>query len=214
MGESAPLNERDVRDRLRENLLRFTERAFAAASSPVGGRVLDIGCGTGVPAVRLAELGFAHVVGLDTDVAALRALLDRASTRGVQKRLAAVAGSADGIPFRDGSFDVVWCEGAVFVLGFRDSLRAWRRLLRPGGVLVVHDEAGDPAGKLREADAEGFTVSDWFPVHATDWWKYYYEPASRLPATELDDEIGAELRDIRAHPERFRSVFVVLKKRG
>lgn len=208
------MNEHDVRDRLRENLLQFTERAFAAASSPVGARVLDIGCGTGVPAVRLVELGVAHVVGLDTDVAALRALLDRASKRGVAKRVAACAGSADRIPFRDGSFDVVWCEGALFVLGFRDSLRAWHRLLRTGGVLAVHDEAGDPAGKLRVAEAEGYAVSDWFPVHATDWWQYYYEPASRLPAADLDDEIRAELREIRAHPERFRSVFIVLKKRA
>lgn len=208
------MTDHSVRDRLRERLLPFTDRAFALVSVPSCGRVLDVGCGTGVPTVRLAERGAEHVTGLDPDVGALRAVAHRASRRGVAERVAVCAGSADHIPFRDGSFDVVWCEGALFVLGFRDSLRAWRRLLRPGGVLAAHDEAGDPAEKLRMAEAEGYAVSGWFPVHEKDWWKYYYEPATRLSAAELDDELQAELREIRAHPERFRSVFIVLKKQG
>ncbi|MEJ2215479.1 MAG: class I SAM-dependent methyltransferase [Gemmatimonadota bacterium] len=203
-----------MRDRLRENLLRFTDRAFAMMSSPAGARVLDIGCGTGVPTVRLVELGVEEVVGMDTDVRALRSLLDRASQRGVARRVSVCAGSADCVPFRDASFDIVWCEGALFVLGFRDSLRAWRRLVRPGGVLVVHDEAGDTTDKLRWAEAEGYAVSGWFPVGDEDWWEYYFEPASRRSAADLDDEIRTELREARSHPERLRSAFFVLKKRG
>jgi SAM-dependent methyltransferase len=202
------------RDSLREHLLRFTDRAFAMISPPAAARVLDIGCGTGVPTVRLAELGAEQVVGLDTDIRALRALLDRAAKRGMAKRVAACVGSADRVPFAEESFDIVWCEGALCVLGFRESLRAWRGLLRPEGVLGVHDEAGDPAEKLRVARAEGYAVSGWFPISGEDWWKDYYEPVSRLPAADLDDDLRTELCEIQAHPERFRSAFFVLEKRG
>lgn len=162
--------------------------------------------------MRLAELGAEHVTGLDPDVGALRALLDRASRRGVARRVAACAGTADRIPFTDESFDVVWCEGALFALGFRASLRAWRRLLKSGGVLAAHDEAGDPQEKLRLADAEGYAVLGWFLVDEQEWWRAYLEPARRLPATEIDDELRAELREFQTHPERNESAFFVLEK--
>jgi hypothetical protein len=41
--------------------------------------------------------------------------------------------------FPDGSIDVLWCEGAIFIIGFAKGLATWRRLLVPGGHLVVSE---------------------------------------------------------------------------
>src|SRR5690606_6965363 len=40
-------------------------------------------------------------------------------------------------PFADGSFDLVWSEGAIYNVGFEDGLRRWRRLLPSGGFVAV-----------------------------------------------------------------------------
>jgi SAM-dependent methyltransferase len=43
------------------------------------------------------------------------------------------------LPFADGAFDLIWSEGAIFIMGFEVALTNWRRLLRPGGFLVASE---------------------------------------------------------------------------
>lgn len=118
-------------------------------------------------------------------------------------------GSVDRVPFADSSFDVVWCEGALYVLGFQESVRVWRRLLRPGGVLVAHDEAGNVNRKKAEAEAGGFTVLSTFDVSENEWWSCYYGPAAE--EQHLADSFRDELRRFDAEPHRFRSAFFLLQ---
>ena len=208
-----------TRDELRGNLLRFTEAAFHLLPDMNHPRILDIGCGSGVPTVRLLELSDGEVIGLDNDPRALAALKERAKARGVDHRLKIQLGSLDSISFEDQSFDLLWCEGALRVLGFRDSLRGWRSLLRPGGYLVAHDEAGDTLEKLRTAEAEGYTVQGFFIVSEEVWWNEYYALAeARLASGEDADlpmgenaEIAQEIAFFRQNPQRSRSAFFVLK---
>jgi 2-polyprenyl-3-methyl-5-hydroxy-6-metoxy-1,4-benzoquinol methylase len=119
---------------------RITDRCEAAAMDPLIGdvahrRVLDIGCGDGVLARRLAAAG-AEVVGLDADPAMLQAAQDGAAVEGV--RLDLVRGRVEAIPAASESFDIVT---AVTVLCFvRDERQAWAemaRVLRPGGRIVI-----------------------------------------------------------------------------
>ena len=37
------------------------------------------------------------------------------------------------LDFADGSFDLIWCEGAIYNVGIEAGLRDWRRLLRRNG---------------------------------------------------------------------------------
>lgn len=100
-----------------------------------GREVLDLGCGDGALAIRLAGAG-ARVVGLDPDPAMLRAARDSAAAAGVP--LGLVRGRIEALPLPSGRFDLVT---AVTVLCFvRDEPAAWHemaRVLRPGGRLVV-----------------------------------------------------------------------------
>jgi SAM-dependent methyltransferase len=111
-------------------------QALERAGVPLRGRVLDAGCGGGGTALSLAEeAGFA--VGLDLD----------ARFRGTGTRLRAekqVAGAAfvqgDGqrLPFRDGSFDIVFSHSVIEHVGSAESyLRECHRVLRAGGVLYL-----------------------------------------------------------------------------
>jgi len=72
---------------------------------PPEGRVLDLGCGTGAHAVRLARRGL-DVVAVDLSVAGVRAARERFRREGLSG--AFLVADAEKLPFRSGSFDVLW----------------------------------------------------------------------------------------------------------
>lgn len=99
-----------------------------------GEAVLDAGIGTGNFALRLAERG-AEVVGVDFSREALQAYC-RKSSRGI----AVEASLEEPLPFADAVFDRVTCLSVLFTLsrpGCALALREFRRVLKPGGDLVV-----------------------------------------------------------------------------
>ena len=195
------------RDDLRRNLLGFTDRAFDLLPPMESPRVLDIGCGTGVPTLRLAELTGGWIVAMDSDREALETFRDRVDGLEISDRIEVRAGTLEEIPFEDGSFDLLWCEGAASVLGFRESLRSWRRLLKPGGCLVVHDEAGDVGEKSMVVREEGYTLLGHFEISEQVWWDDYYA----LADVELKLDLAEEISQFQARPEQFRSAFFVLR---
>ena len=116
-------------DRLEDALLRDMFGDVA------GRTVLDLGCGDGALAVRLAAAG-AQVVGLDADPAMLRAAASRAAAAGVSVQFA--TGRAEALPFMAGQFDLV-VAGTVlcFVPDAEAAFREIARVLRPGGAVVI-----------------------------------------------------------------------------
>ncbi|MES5819936.1 class I SAM-dependent methyltransferase [Streptomyces sp. RG80] len=102
-------------------------------------RVLDCSCGIGTQVIGLARAGH-RVVGSDlSPVAAARASAE-AAARGVE--LAVAAADMRRLPFATGAFDVAVCadNSLPHLLSARDvtaALRAMRRVLRDGGLLVL-----------------------------------------------------------------------------
>ena len=114
------------------------------------GDVLDLGCGTGTLAVELARAG-ARVFGIDGDEDVLRRAAAKAHGAGVRVEL--LAGLADRIPRPDASADTVVCSLLLHHLVPADkavALRECRRVLRPGGRLLIADW-GRPADPLQRA---------------------------------------------------------------
>ncbi|MFB6717619.1 bifunctional class I SAM-dependent methyltransferase/N-acetyltransferase [Streptomyces sp. NPDC056237] len=103
-------------------------------------RVLDLGCGPGRAALLLAAEAGAEVTAVDLHQPFLDELREAAGVRGLGDRIRTIrADMADlsGPDFPDGSFDLVWAEGSAYIIGFDTALRDWKRLLAPGGSLVV-----------------------------------------------------------------------------
>ncbi|MGE4220742.1 MAG: methyltransferase domain-containing protein [Alphaproteobacteria bacterium] len=105
-----------------------------------GQRVLDVGCGTGFLIDRLlARCPEAEPVGLDLTPA----MLDRAADRlGGRARL--LCGSGDALPLPDRSIDAL-VSANVFHFFDRPgtALAEMRRVLRPGGRIVITDWCDD-----------------------------------------------------------------------
>ncbi|WP_240796456.1 bifunctional class I SAM-dependent methyltransferase/N-acetyltransferase [Streptomyces sp. RFCAC02] len=162
-------------------------------------RVLDAGCGPGRSTLLLAEEAGAHVTAVDLYQPFLDGLAAEAARRGLGDRVTVVNCSMDRLPVPDHSFDVIWAEGSVYTVGFDVALRAWRRLLAPGGVLAVTEiewTTPDPAAPVRAywdaayplrthaanadaAQAAGYHLRAHWPLPESDWWDEYYTPLTQ-----------------------------------
>jgi ubiquinone/menaquinone biosynthesis C-methylase UbiE len=100
-------------------------------------RVLDIGCGTGKLARRLAQRG-SSVVGLDLCEPMVRQARGKLNGDGSRVRLA--VGDSEHLPFAAGSFDAVTCSNSFHHYPNQAAVvREMFRVLQPGGRLLVLD---------------------------------------------------------------------------
>lgn len=202
-----------------------TLRALALCpNSPSKPAILDVGCGPGMQTTALARATGGVITAADTSREYLAELAARAEAQGVADRVVPLAADMNALPVPSASFDLVWSEGAAYIMGFANALAAWRPLLKPQGALAVSElvwlrpdppaEAasffaeGYPAmtdiaavnGMLRAA---GYAPASHFVLPDSDWWDHYYTPlAAKLPAlTEKyrdDAEAAAVVRSAAA----------------
>jgi SAM-dependent methyltransferase len=103
--------------------------------------LLDVACGSGHPTLRIAERTGCQVTGVDVHDQAVASARADATVRGLADRSDFI--QADGkepLPFDDARFDAVTCIDAINHLPDRARvLSDWRRVLKPGGLLLFTD---------------------------------------------------------------------------
>jgi ubiquinone/menaquinone biosynthesis C-methylase UbiE len=78
--------------------------------------------------------------------------------------------------FPDKSFDIIWAEGSISAIGFEKGLKEWRRLLKPGGFLVVHDVIDDVEDRIRKIASSGYKLLSQFSLPEDAHWTEFYGP--------------------------------------
>ncbi len=212
------------RDYFRSKLLQYTRKAFKMLPELQKPRILDIGCGTGVVTLELARLSNGRVVGIDTDQAALDKLNVKIEQAGLLNRIKTLNCSMRDMRFPDGSFDIIWSEGAIFVIGFEEALNEWRRFIRPEGYLVLHARLGSIEQRVAMIPTLEYRFIDKFVVPKDAWWDDYYGPLERLieglrhkyrndpKAQVILDKAQTEVDEFKSKPEFHGSVFYVMRR--
>lgn len=159
--------------------------------------VADLGCGTGAASLVLARDLGARVTAIDAAEPFIDRLRERAEAEGLADRIDARVGFMEELPFAESSLDLIWSEGAIYNLGFAAGVRAWRPLLRPGGVLAVTEMSwtsrhrppavaahwaeayptmGSVSENLRTLEDEGYRIEGLFVLPPECWWRNYLDP--------------------------------------
>lgn len=189
-------------DGLAEEYGRFIERLAAPLATEVcrlagvaaGDRVLDIGCGTGIASRAAAGVvgKTGRVVGIDLSTGMLAAAAGRSEREIADGVLRFMRMDAEELAFEDGSFDAVVSLCAVLHFPRIDrALAEMRRVLRPGGTLVVSFGAGRPSTLL--------ALADYAARRARARLRSRFRPEMRAPAPLLGlaaEELPAAGRDV------------------
>jgi demethylmenaquinone methyltransferase / 2-methoxy-6-polyprenyl-1,4-benzoquinol methylase len=113
-----------------------------------GERVLDVATGTAAVAIELATTYGCDVVGLDQSPEMLAAGRERVAAAGLSGRIRLVDGSAERLPFDDGSFDALTFTYLLrYVEEPGQTLAELARVVRPGGTVAALEFAVPP-GRL------------------------------------------------------------------
>lgn len=163
-------------------------------------RVLDLGCGTGAPTILLARNTSARITAVDNHAPFIEELFRNTQASGLSLRVEARVGDMKQLDFPDETFQLLWCEGAIFVMGFDEGLRAWRRLLKPGGYIALTEATWltdrapaecrafwqreypairDVAANLEAISRCGYQPVGHFVLPAAAWLNEYYAPLER-----------------------------------
>jgi SAM-dependent methyltransferase len=160
--------------------------------------ILDLGCGSGGQTLTLAGLTPGTFLAIDNYPVFIEELQQRLADRGLLGRVTAKVGDMKALGLPAESFDLIWCEGAIFVLGFEQGLRTLRPLLRAPGLVVVSEltwmrpleeiprevreffaetcpAMTDVAGNLALAHQAGFAPLDHFTL-PDEGWATYVDP--------------------------------------
>ena len=167
------------------------------ANLPPRPLILDIGCGPGMQTVELARCTNGTIIAIDTHQPFLEKLKQRAQAEGLSDKITAINMSMFTLEFEAESFDAIWSEGTIYIMGFEQGLRACQPLLKSGGYVAVTEiswlrpqppmevqtfwAANYPGMRTVEENLEivraaGYRDIGHFVLPPSAWWEGYYTP--------------------------------------
>jgi ubiquinone/menaquinone biosynthesis C-methylase UbiE len=154
-------------------------------------RLLDVGCGTGRTMIQLAETHpILEMIGVDMSPFYIEVARERFQH---ERRVQLMTANAEDLPFKDEYFDVVTSVFTMHELPRavrRRVLSEIRRVLRPGGLLVIEDSA-----QMREAQDLAYFMH----AFAQEFHEPYYEDYIVDDLTDLLTESGFSVDRVESH---------------
>lgn len=129
-------------------------------------KIADIGCGTGGQTMVLGENTPCEITGVDAWPGFIDQFNHNARKKNLQNRMKGIVGNMENLPFREEELDLIWCEGAIYNIGFERGLNEWSKFLKNGGYIAI-------------------TENTWFteerPAEIQDFWQKIYPEIDTIP---------------------------------
>lgn len=165
-------------------------------------KILDVGCGPGMQTMELAKNTKGTIIALDIFDHFLKYLNKKAIENNLQDKIKTIKGSMFELEkyFEKEAFNLIWSEGAIYIMGFERALEIWKEFIKPEGHLVVSEVSwlkedipkelvnfwSSEYPEMKTIDSnlsiikqKGYNIVDFFTIPEISWWENYYTPLQK-----------------------------------
>jgi cyclopropane fatty-acyl-phospholipid synthase-like methyltransferase len=189
-------------------------------------QIADLGCGSGVSALLLAQHYHSNVMAVDSSSVFITELSQWVDQLDLQDLVTPICEDMSKLNWSPGSIDLLWSEGAAYNLGFEQALNIWRPLLSKDGVAVLSELSwfsgdvpksaldywqsaypgiGSEQENIDRAERSGFQVISTQRLPSQIWWTNYYQPLSqRIKEVEMTPVMESVVAEIEEEMALFR----------
>lgn len=160
-------------------------------------KVADIGCGSGAQTIALAQNIEGQITAVDLFPEFLDKLNANSKELGLQDKITTLEKSMDDLPFTNEEFDIIWSEGAIYIIGFEEGVKKWKDYLKSGGYIALSEitwttnsrpneieehwnkeypQIDTASNKIKIIEENGFSPVGYFYLPVSSWIDNYYQP--------------------------------------
>ena len=189
--------------------------------------IADIGCGSGGQTITLAQNTEGQITAVDLFPEFLKKLNSKSKELGFKKNIKTIEKSMEELPFAIEEFDIIWSEGAIYIIGFKRGVHEWKKYLKPGGYLAVSEitwtsnsrpkeieefwneeypEINTVSNKIRILEENGYSPVGHFILSQNSWIDNYYKPMEKRFSAFLEKHNNSEMARniVEEHKEEIR----------
>ncbi|MFC2096874.1 class I SAM-dependent methyltransferase [Bacteroidota bacterium] len=197
----------NIKDNCRKGLLKYLSKAISIIPIIDKPKILDVGCGSGVPTLLLADKFNGNITAVDSDKKSINKLAEKVKELNLSNRITIHNCSLFDIKVEKAQFDLIIAEGILNVVGFKK------------GFLIIHDEFSNQNKRIEFIENNNFKILDWFVLDEKIWWNDYFKclekEISSISNKEFLKLFKTDLKEIelsKKHSPQYNSVYYVIEK--
>jgi cyclopropane fatty-acyl-phospholipid synthase-like methyltransferase len=209
----------NIRDRCRMRLVKYLEQVLNNLPEFNNPKILDIGCGSGVPTLWLAEKYTGTITAIDTDKHLLDFLEHKIQRNNTSSRIETKNVSFFDLETDPEYYDLILAEGFLNVVGFEMGFKKVIATIKKNGYFIIHDEFKDKDEKNALILKNNCQIVSSLLLDETIWWRDFYgqleieinKPENAHLKSLFINEIN-EIDQYKKDPSLFKSIYYVILK--
>jgi 2-polyprenyl-3-methyl-5-hydroxy-6-metoxy-1,4-benzoquinol methylase len=209
----------NIRDRCRMRLVKYLEQVLNDLPEFNNPKILDIGCGSGVPTILLAEKYIGIITAIDTDKQLLGFLEHKIQRKKTSGKIETKNVSFFDLETEPECYDLILAEGFLNVVGFEMGFNRVIEKIKMGGYFIIHDEYKDNDSKIALIHKNNCKIVNSLLLDETIWWRDFYgqleneinKPENAHLRSLFINEIN-EIDQYKKNPSLFKSIYYIVLK--
>jgi len=205
----------EIKDKCRKDLLKYLTKAFSIIPIIENPRVLDAGCGSGVPTLMMAEKFNGKITAVDTDTKSIDIFREKVKGLNLSNRVTLSNSSFFDIKDKNNQYDLILAEGLLNVVGFQKGFLRIIKLLKRKGFIIIHDEFQNQNEKIEFIKNNDCKILDSFVLDEQIWWNDYFKCLEKEISSNSNKELlklfKSEIEEIKLfkkNPSQYSSVSI------